>query len=57
MVLATVSICPKIRNITLKLLIKSKNFSLSYKFNYIAPCEASLVLMVMSIFIYNIHCS
>ena len=52
---ATASICPKIRYLTLKLLIKSKYFSLSYKFNYIAPCEASLVLMVMSMFIYNIH--
>ena len=51
----TGSIYPKIRNLTLKLLIKSKIFSFSYNFDYICSCETSLSLIVMSIFIYNIH--
>ena len=51
----TASTYSKIKSLTLKLLIKLKNFSLNYKFDYIAQCEASLVLMVMSVFIYNIH--
>ena len=51
----TASTYPKIRSLTLNLLIKSKIFNFIYKFGYIAPCETSLVLIVMSVFIYNIH--
>ena len=32
-------------------------FKWSDNFDYIAPCEASLVLILMSMFIYNIHSS
>ena len=55
LVLTTATIYPKIRSLTLKLLIKSKNVILSNKFDYIVPCETSLVLMVKRMFIYNIH--
>ena len=32
-----------------------KDFNFSYKFDYIASGKASLVLMEVSIIIYNIH--
>ena len=53
----TTSIYPKFKSLTLILLSKMKNLVLSYKFDYIAQCEASLVLILMSIIIYNIYCS
>ena len=54
-VLATASTCPKFKSLTLKLLSKMKIFNFSYTFDYIYPYEASLGLMVMSMFIHNIH--
>ena len=51
MVTMTTGICPKFKSLTLK----NEKFSFSYNFDYIAQHEASLVLMVMSMFIYNIH--
>ena len=53
----TASTYPKIKSLTLKSVTEMKILVLSYNFDYIAQCEASLVLMLMSIFIYNIHCS
>ena len=41
--------------LTLKLLEKIKKIKFSYNFSYSHSCDASLVLMVMSMFIYNIH--
>ena len=55
MVTMTASICLKFKSLTLILLSKMKNLILSYKFDYIAQHEASLVLMVISMFIINIH--
>ena len=55
MVPMTTSICPKFKSLTLILPSKMKNVVFSYNFDYIVQCEASLVLMVMSIFIYNIY--
>ena len=51
----TANTYPKIKSLTLKLLAKMKIFNFSYTFDYIYSCEASLVLMVMSVIIYNIH--
>ena len=53
----TATMYPKIKNLTLKLPIKSKIFNLSYNFDYICLCETSLVLMEVSILTYKIHCS
>ena len=55
MVTMTTSKYPKLKSLTLQLLSKMKNLVLSYNFDYMAQREASLVLMVMSVFIYNIH--
>ena len=57
MVLITATTFQKIKSLTLKLPSKIETFSFSYNFDYIYPHEASLVLMVMSMFIYNSHCS
>ena len=51
----TASTYPKIKSLTLKLVTEMKNLVLSYNFDYITQYEASLVLMVMSMFIYNTH--
>ena len=36
---------------------KNEKFSFCYNFDYITPCEASLILIPMSMFIYIIQCS
>ena len=50
----TASTYPKIKSLSLKLVTEIM-FSFSINFGYIAQHEASLVLMLKSIFIYNIH--
>ena len=51
----TASTYQKFKSLSLLLLSKMNKFSFSYNFDYIAQHEASLVLMVKSVFIYNIH--
>ena len=45
------------KNQKFKFKINNRNhkFSFSYNFGYIGQCEASLVLMLKSMFIYDIH--
>ena len=45
----------KNQSLTLILPLKMKNFNFSYKFDYIVPCETSLILMEASVTTYNIH--
>ena len=53
----TASTYPKIKSLASLLALKNVKFSFSYNFGYIDQYEASLVLMVMSVFLYNMHCS
>ena len=53
----TASIYPKIKSLILKVFTEMKKTSFGYNFDYITPCETSLVLMPQSKIIYNVHCS
>ena len=54
-VLITATTYPKSRSLTLILPLKMEIFNLSFKFDYIAAHGTTLVLMVKSVIIYNIH--
>ena len=53
----TASTYPKNQKINFKISHRNEKFSFSYNFDYIAQHETSLLLMLMSMVIYNIHCS